>query len=239
MKILFAIGLILAALQALPGHAAAAALVLPADGRPVSASGHLQMLRDTTGQLGPDAALAASGWRPLPGPVSAGYTQDAIWLRLDVARATQSPDEWVLRFSNAVLDDVRLYRQDQAGHWLMQQAGADVAHDAWPIDARQAVFPFQLQAEQPQRWLVRLHSKKAMSTELTLLPSASFDASSRREYLYYGLQFGSYLLLILFHVFFWRMTREAHSGWYLLYVLTNATTEALTIAIPQQIFAMP
>ena len=135
MKILFAIGLILAALQALPGHAAAAALVLPADGRPVSASGHLQMLRDTTGQLGPDAALAASGWRPLPGPVSAGYTPDAIWLRLDVARATQSPDEWVLRFSNAVLDDVSLYCSNQASPWVMQPARTDVLNDAAPNGA--------------------------------------------------------------------------------------------------------
>ena len=241
MKILLAIVLLFTTLQALAGAAAPvlAPLLLPASGQPVSTSGHMQMLRDPSGQLGPQAALAAPGWRPLPGAVSAGYTQDAIWLRLEVTRAAQSPDEWVLRFSNAVLDDVRLYRQDQAGHWLRQEAGADVIRDAWPIDARQVVFPVQLQPGQPQRWLVRLQSKKAMSTELTLLPSDAFDNASRREYLYYGLQFGSYLLLILFHIFFWRMTREAHSGWYLLYVLTNATTEALTIAIPQQIFAMP
>ncbi|MEM8517982.1 sensor histidine kinase [Janthinobacterium sp. CAN_S7] len=241
MKILFALALLFATLQPLAGLAApmSAPLTLPASGQPVSASGHMQMLRDTSGQLDPQAALAASGWQPLPGAVSAGYTQDAIWLSLEVTRAAQSADEWVLRFSNAGLDDVRLYRQDRAGHWLLQQAGANVIRNAWPIDARQVVFPVQLQPDQPQRWLVRLTSKKAMSTELTLLPSASFDASSRREYLYYGLQFGSYLLLILFHIFFWRMTREAHSGWYLLYVTTSAITEALTIAIPQQIFTMP
>lgn len=241
MKILLALCLLFATL--FPRTAAAAPvpapLLLPASGQPVSASGHLQMLRDATGRLGPDAALAAPGWRTLPGAVSAGYTQDAVWLRLDVARAAAAPDEWVLRFSNAVLDDVRLYRWDAAGHWILQEAGADVARSNWPIDARQVVFPLRLQADTPQRWLVRLHSKKAMSTELTLLPSETFDDVSRREYLYYGLQFGTYLLLILFHIFFWRMTREAHSGWYLLYVLTNATTEALTIAIPQQIFNMP
>ena len=218
---------------------APASLVLPESAQAVSASGHMLMLRDPGGTLGPDAVLAAPGWRALPGAVSAGYTDDAVWLRLDLARAAHAPDEWVLRFSNAVLDDVRLYRQDVAGHWTLQAAGADVARGAWPVDARQVVFPFRRQDGATERWLVRLHSKKAMSTELTLWPRAAFDASSRREYLYYGLQFGSYLLLILFHVFFWRMTREAHSGWYLLYVLTNATTEALTIAIPQQIFSMP
>ncbi|MDC8757836.1 sensor histidine kinase [Janthinobacterium fluminis] len=237
MKILFALLLLLAALHAPAGRAAP--LTLPADGRQVSASGHLLMLRDPGGRLGPDAALAAPGWRALPRAVSAGYTDDAVWLRLDVAREAAAPEEWALRFSNAVLDDARLYRWDGTGRWTLQAAGADIARAAWPVNARQVVFPVRMQAGPPERWLVRLHSKKAMSTELALWPRAAFEESSRREYLYYGLQFGSYLLLILFHIFFWRMTREAHSGWYLLYVLTNATTEALTIAIPQHIFAMP
>ncbi|MDN2712504.1 sensor histidine kinase [Janthinobacterium sp. SUN118] len=239
MQILLAIFLFFAALHPLAGWAAPAPLMLPAGAQKVTASGHLRMLADPGGKLDPDAALHAAGWRALPAAVSAGYTDDAIWLRLDVVRAAASPDEWVLRFSNAVLDDVRLYRLDGAGRWTLQTAGADVPRAAWPVDARQVVFPLRLQAGADEQWLVRLHSKKAMSTELTLWPRAAFDESSRREYLYYGLQFGSYLLLILFHIFFWRMTREAHSGWYLLYVLSNATTEALTIAIPQQIFSMP
>lgn len=243
MHILFAIVLFFATLQAFaaesPSTPAASTLTLPASGQAISASGHLHILRDASGQLGPDAALAAPGWRVLPGALSAGYTSDTVWLQLEVARSAEAPREWVLRFSNAVLDDVRLYRQDQAGRWQWQEAGAGVARKDWPVDARQVVFPLRPQQDVPQRWLVRLQSKKAMSTELTLWPRAAFDESSRREYLYYGLQFGSYLLLILFHIFFWRMTREAHSGWYLLYVLTNATTEALTIAIPQQIFDMP
>ncbi|KAB8057553.1 hypothetical protein GCN74_20190, partial [Janthinobacterium sp. FT14W] len=63
MKILLAICLLFTALFPQIALAAPAPLVLPASGKPVSASGHLQMLRDTTGRLGPDAALAAPGWR--------------------------------------------------------------------------------------------------------------------------------------------------------------------------------
>lgn len=227
-----------------PGTWAAAApapapLVLPHDVKVVPASDHTLMLRDPAGGLSPDAALAAPGWRALPGAVSAGYTDHAIWLRLDVTRTAQAPAEWMVRFSNAGLDDVRLYRQDFAGKWTRQAAGADMARAAWPVDAREVVFPVTVQDGVTERWLIRLHSKKAMASELTLWPRAEYDASSRREYLYYGLQYGSYLLLILFHVFFWRMTRESHSGWYLLYVLTNVAAEALTIGIPQQIFNIP
>lgn len=240
MRFLLAIFLLFTALHPLAARAAPPApLLLPDTGQQVSASGHMLLLRDPQGQLGPAAALASPGWRALPGAVSAGYTDDVLWLLLDVRRGADAPDDWVLRFSNAVLDSVRLYRLDGEGHWSLQEAGAAIARDDWPVDARQVVFPLRLNAGTTERWLVRLHSKKSMSTELSVWPRAAFDESSRREYLYYGLQFGTYLLLILFHIFFWRMTREAHSGWYLLYVCTSATTEAFTIAIPQQIFAMP
>ncbi|MCC7706059.1 sensor histidine kinase [Janthinobacterium sp. GW460P] len=218
---------------------ALAPLVLPDSGQPVSASGHMLLLRDPGGTLAADAALASPGWRVLPGAVSAGYTDDTVWLLLAVRRGARAPDEWVLRFSNAVLDHASLYRFDAKGQWRVQEAGAAIARGDWPVDARQVVFPLRLEEGETERWLVRLNSKKAMSTELGFWPRAAFDESSRREYLYYGLQFGTYLLLILFHIFFWRMTGESQSGWYLLYVCTSATTEAFTIAIPQQIFAMP
>ena len=242
MRFLLALLLFFSTFHPLAVHAAPpmpAPLALPGTGQQVSANGHLLLLRDPGAVLTPEAAWAATDWRALPGAVSAGYTDDTIWLLLEVQRAVDAPEEWVLRFSNAVLDNVRLYRRDGKGQWRVQEAGAAVVRDDWPVDARQVVFPLRLKAGTAERWLVRLESKKSMSTELSLWPRAVFDESSRREYLYYGLQFGTYLLLILFHVFFWRMTREAQSGWYLLYVCTSATTEAFTIAIPQQIFDMP
>lgn len=76
----------------------------------------------------------------MPGAVSAGYTDDVLWLLLDVRRGADAPDDWVLRFSNAVLDSVRLYRLDGEGHWSLQEAGAAIARDDWPVDARQVSF---------------------------------------------------------------------------------------------------
>src|SRR5450830_279247 len=205
----------------------------------VSTNGHLSMLRDPTGALSVDAAQAASGWVALPGALSAGYTADTIWLRLQVEVGEQMPQHWTLRFTNALLEDVRLYRPDGASGWTVQTAGANYDRADWPIDARLVVFPLELADHQRHTWLIRLQTQHAMSTELDLWPRAAYENFSRREYLYYGMQFGSYLLLILFHSFFWRMTRESHSGWYLLYVLTNAATELLTVALPQQIFDLP
>jgi len=94
MRFLLAIFFLFIALHPLAARAAPPAplLLLPDTGQQVSASGHMLLLRDPRGELGPAAALASPGWRALPGAVSAGYTDDVLWLLLDVRRAADAPD---------------------------------------------------------------------------------------------------------------------------------------------------
>lgn len=215
---------------------AQAPLLLSAGAGQLSGSGHFTWLRDPSGQLGPEAAFASAAWRDLPGMVRAGYTADAVWLRLEVNRQPEAPNEWMLSFTNALLDDVRLYRPDGAGGWTAQYSGEDVGRSHWKVDSHRVALPVRLDAAGPETWLIRLQSKNAMSTGIDVWPQAVFHDYTRREALYYGLYFGCYLLLILFHAFFWHMTREPQSGWYLLYVSMAAAIELLTVAIPQQLF---
>jgi hypothetical protein len=111
-------------MAALSARSAQAAPLLLDPHASVQANGHLWMLRDPHGSLGADEAAATAGWQPLGGAVNAGYTTDTLWLRLDVRRPAEGPGQWLVQFSNALLDDVRLYRQDASGHWqLAQHAG--------------------------------------------------------------------------------------------------------------------
>jgi signal transduction histidine kinase len=214
-------------------------LTLDSDTRQLTASGHMSLLRDAGGQLTADEAMASDRWQALPGAVNAGYTQDAIWLRLVVQRRPDAAQEWVLRFTNALLDDVRLYRPDGAGGWVAQMSGENLGRANWTLGTRNAVLPVRMASPEEETWLVRLQSKNALSTDLELWPRSAFDDFSRQEYFYYGLYFGCFFLLILLQAFFWRMTREAQSGWYFLYVLNTTLTELLTTAFPQQLLNLP
>jgi len=238
MKRIFSILFLFSILLPLSGLAQSA-LDLQAGTRKVSGSGHLSMLRDPGAQLTPDDALASDHWQAIPAALSAGYTKDAIWLRLVVERQADAPQEWFLRFTNALLDDVRLYRPNGAHAWSEQLAGEDVGRAAWPLDTRNVVLPIRMAAAGREIWLIRLQSKNAMSTNVEVWSRLAFGDSSRREYLFYGLYFGCFALLIVLHVFFWRMTREKQSGLYLLYVSMNILTELMTVAIPQQLFDIP
>lgn len=238
MKRLLSFFLLCAILLPLSGMAQSA-LDLQANTRKVSGSGHLSMLRDPGAQLTPDAALASQQWQAIPAALSAAYTKDAIWLRMVVERQADAPQEWFLRFTNALLDDVRLYMPNGAHGWHEQIAGEDAGRTAWPVDSRNVVLPIHMDTTGREVWLIRLQSKNAMSTNVEVWSGLAFGDTSRREYLFYGLYFGCFALLIVLHVFFWRMTREKQSGLYLLYVSMNILTELMTVAIPQQLFALP
>lgn len=206
----------------------------------VASLGHLSMLRDPQGRLDAEQAVAAQGWKALPGAVNAGYTTDAIWVRLEVQRPATASAQWLLQLSHALLDNVRLYRRDAAGRWqLEQQSGEEIGRSHWAVDARNLQLPLRLDDAQPTALLLRLQTRNAMSTRISLATPETYAADARREYLFYGLGLGFGLLLLIFHTLFWQMTREPISGWYLLYVGNALLVEALTAGLPQQLLDLP
>lgn len=214
-------------------------LVLTPGERPLATKGWLDRLNDPAGILTPEQAAAADGWRRLPSSLSAGYTKDVIWLRLAMTAPTDLSFGWVLRLSNALLDDVRLYQRDGEGNWLELRAGENVDRDDWPMDYRSAVFPLRLEPGASSVVLLRLETKNAMSVMVDVAPRLVFGEVSRHEFLFFGLYFGIYLMLITFHTVFWRMTQAPESGWYLAYVSCCVLIESLTVGLPQEFLGLP
>ncbi|WP_417284584.1 7TM diverse intracellular signaling domain-containing protein [Comamonas sp.] len=233
--------LMMALLLAVASPSVCAQPVLRLDaGSSISAAGYLELLRDPGGSMDADAADAAASWRALPGSVKLGYTDDAVWLRLSVQRGSEAPARWLLKFSNALLDDVRLYRRDHFGYWqLVQYSGEEQDRRLWPIDARNPVLPLQLDSAAPESLLLRVQTRNALTTRLEIATPELHGAESQRESLYYGLGLGFGLLLILFHALFWLKTRETVNAWYVAYVVLALQSEWLTSGLAQQTFGLP
>lgn len=226
-------------LLGLPAFVQAAALQLHTGGGAIPASGYLQRLDDPQAVLTAQQALQAEGWQALPSSLSAGYTSAYVWLRLDVRPTEAGEQRWMLRLSNALLDDVRVYQRDADGHWQERRSGENLARELWPIDYHSAVLPLRLQGQQSEVVLLRLQTKNALSVSLDFMEATEFGQAGRREYIAYGLYFGIYIMLFGFHVVFWHMTQAPESGWYLAYVACCVWVEGLTIGLPQQLFGIP
>lgn len=189
------------------------------------------LLHDDNGYQSPDQAFGNSNWKPLTNTLHTGYSSEPIWLRLEVVPNRASQD-WVLSFSNALLDEVILF-QGEIGNWSEQYSGENMGRERWALDARSIAFPLKLEMGKSETLLVRLQSKNSLYSSITLVPRDSYDNASRREATYYGIYFGLYIVLIIFHGFFWGLTSEAQSGGYLAYLSSSAAVDALTVGLPQ------
>ncbi len=221
---------------ALAPAARAQVLALDASQPFFDTSGHIQMLADPGGKLDAAQAAAAPGWTALPGNLSAGFSDAAIWLRLPLLIAALPEQGWVLWFSNALLDDVRVHVRQPDGAWqLLGHSGEDVPRARWPVDYRSPTFQFSPHSAGPQWLLIRLQSKNALATRLEVWQRLDFDNYSRREGLFFGLYFGFYLLLICVHGIFWISTRAWMSGLFLAYIGGTVLNEVLSLGLVQQI----
>ena len=232
--------LLLSLVLLLPAWGNAQQLLVLRDGAQAqSASGYLQWLRDPDKSMNLTQVINFSAWENLPGSLMAGYTMDAVWLRVNIKNESTREDQWVVVFSNPLIDEVRLYREDRHKVWSVQVSGEDIGRSRWELDTRSVALPVKLEPGRQETLLIRVQTKNAMATGVELQQSSAFHDASRREYFCFGLLFGGYLVLFLFNAFFLYITREVQSVRYLLYIFMSISVEMLTTAFPQQLFDMP
>lgn len=227
-----------ACLAAEPARSPAAALPLAAAHH--DASGYLQRLDDPHGRLDVRQAASAPGWTRLPAGLNAGFTTGTVWLRLPLRVESVPPGGWMLRLSNAVIDDAQAYASVDGGAWrALGHSGENVRRRDWPVDYRSPVFQFAPSRPGNYVVLLRLQSKNALVTRLDVWQRLPFDNQSRREGLQFGLYFGFYLLLICLHLLFWIATRARMSGLFVVYLGGCVLNEAMSIGLVQQVSGLP
>lgn len=210
------------------------ASALPVPGK-LDLAGHLEVLLDPESKW--DIAEVADGragvFAPLAEGALGGITPGAVWLRFSLEPNPRSPPETWLEVAPAALEDVRLYAPQAAGGFVERRSG-----QAWPwaereIDYRQPLFRLAL-APGPNTYFLRLQSRTPLTPELTLWPPLAFTEAAMAEARVWGLYFGIYALIVLFHSLFWMWTQERLQYLYSLYVAMNLLVTLLASGWLQQ-----
>lgn len=143
----------------------------------------LHILRDAGGTLSLDEVLAAerrpggAGFTPLSGPFSKGYTRDAYWLRLEIARTLDAAADWWLVAWPPFVDDVRLYTPDASGAYTERRAGDHVPVADRALAVRETVFPLTLDVA-PRTVYLRVASTSALTLSLQLWTPQAYTERS-------------------------------------------------------------
>lgn len=206
-------------------------VALEQPGGAIALAGKMAWLRDPGAQRTPAQAAAADGWQALQGSPNVGFTSDAVWLRL---RLRQPGDgaSWRLQVDNTLIEHVHLVQRDAAGQWQVRQAGRAMRHSEWPLDTRSPVFRLDL-PEGTHELMLRLATRNSLSTTVNLWEAERFNARAQGESLLWGFYFGLYAMVILIQFLFWKWTREALSGWYVLYAGLNCFGMLMTMGYLQ------
>jgi signal transduction histidine kinase len=204
---------------------------------------HVAWFKDANGTLTFDEVQQRGAFIPLSRELSEGFTPAAIWLRFDIAAIHPDPahpvsSTWILETANALLDDVRLYSPQRDGSYLEQRSGEDIPRSSWPVDYRNPAFQLQIDGAEAQRFYLRIAARNALSTGILLWQPDAFASATRNEAFNYGIFYGVYILIFVFHLFFWMATRERIGGWYVPYVAINFFGAAISTGHLQKIVGL-
>jgi signal transduction histidine kinase len=218
---------------------ARAPVVLSAETSRVNLSERVDWLKDAHGTLTLEEAHQRSDFVPMHKALSEGFTASTVWLRFDVQPGTAVASTWILEVANALLDDVRLYSPRQDGSYIEQRSGEDIPRTAWPVDYRNPSFSLQIEGDTPRRYYLRISARNALSTSVHIWNPETFATATRDEEFNYGVFYGVYILILVFHLFFWFVTRERLGGWYVPYVAMNSLGAAISTGHFQQLTSLP
>ena len=165
----------------------------------VSLTPEVQLLRD------PSARLSASDifqkWDELafedrPSGLSEGYLRGAVWVRLQLNRSEASPSRWWLTFSNPLIDRVVLYALNPDGTVSEQRTGEGLARSQRAAPTVLSSIPRDLRTGQT-RLLIRLESRNALATRLTLRDLMGVLEQERLNAMESGLLAGGHLAVMI------------------------------------------
>ena len=198
----------------------------------IDLAGRMALLRDASLQLTFDAIQRSTDFQTLPGNMNVGFTQDAVWLRVNLSGLPAVAGR-ILEISHPYHDDLRLYTRQGDGAWRERRGGEDVPIAEREFVSRQPAFVLD-EYEASDVFYLRIQSHNSIQTSLHLWTHDAFERTAQQETLIYGLFFGIYLAVMLSHLFFWRWTREAVSGWYVVYVVLSLLNVVISAGYFQQ-----
>lgn len=208
-------------------------VLAPAQER-ISLAGHIEELRDESGQWTLDEVRApAQSAQFVPTTTdtpSHGFTSAAYWYRLrlqDSAGRAGEASDWVLELNYGTLDYIDLYVSQQNRTTLIQTGDRrPPSPDLLPH--RSFALPLKIQSGETVELYLRVLQGGSHVVPLALWSSRGFHTRTVKDNLWNGAFGGAVALMVLYNlIIFWVIRDRA----YLYYVMYVASTGALMLVL--------
>lgn len=160
--------------------------------------------------------LPESAWQSVARrDASFGYTGYTYWLRFSLHNPADEAIDWVLLVGNPLLDYLDAYGLDGE---RVYRAGDQRPFDERWVNHRQLVLPFSLAAGEERELILRMQTNGSANLSASLMSSEAFNHHEQRMLLLQGLFFGALLVMLIYNLSIFVITRDRNYLWYSLFV---------------------
>ena len=149
-----------------------------------------------------------------------GVTTSTLWIKFSVDNQGQF-SERILRIKNALLDNVKLYRQDHQGEWTLTEAGDQFVFDRRRIKDHDHCFRLLLPGGQQKDYYLRFETAGSMQIPLVLHSLQDYQKTVLINEWSYGLFTGAMLIMVFYNLFLFFGLKDKSYLAYSLFIFLN------------------
>ena len=193
-----------------------------AESGPVSLEGRFWAVADPGGALTIDDFVGPSAEtdrfeRVAGDHLNLGYTNDPVWVRLDLPGTEGEP--WLVQLDYPLLDNIQAYFLDGYGSWRYQELGDRLPFGARPYSHRTFVIP--LEETDSSVLLLRIQSESSMQIRPLAWKADAFYRQQLKHELFFGVIYGIVALMALYNAFLFLAVRDKTYLAYIFSVLSG------------------
>ncbi len=163
-----------------------------------------------------------------------GITSSAIWLKITLRTAANTPAPWLLEVAYAPLTRLDLFSPGAGGVFVRQAAGVSLPFARRVVPHRNHVLPVTLAPGASNTLFLRVQSEGSVTVPATLWQPAALWAHDQAAYGAFGLYFGLLIGLFVYNLLLFVSVRDRVYLVYVLYVAGMALFQVTLTGLGNQ-----
>ncbi|TVZ56165.1 7TMR-DISM extracellular protein 2 [Lutibacter sp. Hel_I_33_5] len=149
------------------------------------------------------------------------FNQKTILLKFIIKNISKKENTYFLRFSNALIYEIELYKKDNLGLNIVDSTGIKYPFLKRKEKNRNFVIPIQMKEKEASTFLIKFNKAKGrpLVTNIILLDDNSYNNTSFKEYILIGVYVGLSLICVLISICLLIVLKDKMYLFYALYVL--------------------
>lgn len=165
-----------------------------------------------------------------------GYINHAVWLRYAIENRGFDVIDRVIEVGYPLLDTVEFYLVKQETLVKQLKVGDQIAFDQRTFAHRNFLFEVNLDPSEQAYLYLRVMSSSSVQIPLRIASEREYFLADQKEIMGMSLYYGMMFVMLIVNLFMYVSLREAVYIYYIMFVVTFATTIACLHGLPNQLF---